>query len=191
MPQGGRSAAPSAPTTGRWRPTRSPAPGGHPAARRTPGAVGTRRPGPGRPRPGDGQCGGTGSCLGQGPGETPGIGNRERWGEYAQALIDGETVRAAARRGGVHQNTSFRWRHRCLALPAEVKPTHRHGIVAADKTYFLESHQGERHLSRPPRQRGGTATQRGLSDEQIPVRVVRDRSASTTAAVRPQATPRP
>ena len=57
--------------------------------------------------------------------------HRERWGEYAQALIDGETVRAAARRGGVHQNTSFRWRHRCLALPAEVKPTHRHGIVAA------------------------------------------------------------
>ena len=113
--------------------------------------------------------------------------HRERWGEYAQALIDGETVRAAARRGGVHQNTSCRWRHRFLALPAEVKPSRLHGIVEADETYFLESHQGERHLSRPPRKRGGSATKRGLSDEQIPVLVVRDRSASTTAAVLPKA----
>ena len=113
--------------------------------------------------------------------------HRERWGEYAQALIDGETVRAAARRCGVHKNTSFRWRHRFLALPAEVKPTHLHGIVEADETYFLESHKGERHLSRPPRKRGGTATKRGLTDEQIPVLVVRDRSASTTDAVLPKA----
>lgn len=34
--------------------------------------------------------------------------HRERWGEYALALIDGETVRAAARRCAVHKNTSFR-----------------------------------------------------------------------------------
>ncbi len=113
--------------------------------------------------------------------------HRERWGEYAQALIDGETVRAAPRRCGVHKNTAFRWRHRFLTLPAEVKPSHLRGIVEADETYFLESHQGERHLSRPSRQRGGAATKRGLSDEQIPVLVVRDRNASTTDAVLPKA----
>ena len=106
---------------------------------------------------------------------------------YAQALIDGETVRAAARHCGVHKNTSFRWRQRFLALPADVKPSCLHGIVEADETYFLESHKGERHLSRPPRKRGGSATKRGLSDEQIPVLVVRDRSASTTDAVLPKA----
>lgn len=113
--------------------------------------------------------------------------HRERWGEYAQALIDGQTVRAAACRCGVHKNTSFRWRHRFLALPAAVKPSHLHGIVEADETYFLESHKGERHLSRPPRKRGGVAAKRGLSDEQIPVLVVRDRNTTTTDAVLPKA----
>lgn len=109
--------------------------------------------------------------------------HRECWGEYAQALMDGDTVRGAARRCGIHKNTSFRWRHRFLALPAEVKPAHLQGIVEADETYFLDSHKGERHLSRPPRQRGGVASQPGLSSEQIPVLVVRDRSTATTDAV--------
>jgi transposase-like protein len=59
--------------------------------------------------------------------------HREGWGEYAQALIDGRSVRAAARRCGVHKNTAFRWRHRFLALPAGGKPSHLHGIVEADE----------------------------------------------------------
>jgi transposase-like protein len=113
--------------------------------------------------------------------------HRARWGEYAEALIAGETVRAAARRCGVHKNTAFRWRHRFLALPAQVKPSHLHGIIEADETYFLDSHKGERHLPRPPRQRGGVAAKRGLSEEQIPVLVARDRSATTTDAVLPKA----
>jgi transposase-like protein len=113
--------------------------------------------------------------------------HRECWDEYAQALIDGDTVRAAARRCGVHKNTAFRWRHRFLTLPASLKPSSLHGIVEADETYFLESHKGERHLPRPPRKRGGVAKKRGLSSEQIPVLVVRDRSTATTDAVLPKA----
>ena len=50
--------------------------------------------------------------------------HRECWSEYAQALIDGATVREAARRCGVHKDTAFRWRHRFLALPARSKPLH-------------------------------------------------------------------
>ena len=113
--------------------------------------------------------------------------HRECWDEYARALIDGETVRAAARRCGVHKDTAFRWRHRFLTLPAGLKPSSLHGIVEADETYFLESHKGERHLPRPPRKRGGVAKKRGLSSEQIPVLVVRDRSTATTDAVLPKA----
>lgn len=109
--------------------------------------------------------------------------HRECWGEYAQALLDGDTVRGAAHRCSIHKNTSLRWRHRFLTLPSEVKPSRLQGIVEADETYFLDSHKGERHLSRPPRQRGGHASQRGLSSEQIPVLVVRDRSTATTDAV--------
>ena len=109
--------------------------------------------------------------------------HRECWAEYAQALIDGDTVRGAALRCGVHKNTALRWRHRFLALPAQVKPSHLHGSVEADETYFRESHKGARRLPRPPRKRGGVARKRGLSSEQIPVLVGRDRSTTTTDAV--------
>lgn len=114
--------------------------------------------------------------------------HREPWTKYAQALIDGETVRKAARRCGVHMTTSFRWRHRFLALPAVAKPLHLRGIVEADETYFLESNKGKRHRPRPARQRGGMAAKRGLSAEQIPVLIVRDRSHTTTDAVLAKAT---
>lgn len=114
--------------------------------------------------------------------------HRERWSQYAQALIDGDTVRRAARRCGIHKTTSFRWRHRFLTLPAGSKPLHLHGIVEADETYFLDSYKGQRQLPRPARKRGGVATKRGLSAEQIPVSSVRDRSGTTTEAVLPNAT---
>ena len=109
--------------------------------------------------------------------------HRECWPVYAQALIEGTTVREAANRCGIHKNTSFRWRHRFLAMPAQAKPLHLHGIVEADETYFLDSHKGERDLPRPPRKRGGVAAKRGLSEEQIPVLIVRDRSKNTTDAI--------
>jgi hypothetical protein len=98
-------------------------------------------------------------------------------------MIAGETVRAAARRCGVHQNTSFRWRHRFLAKLSGAKPAHLQGIVEADETYFLASFTGRRHLPRPARQRGGKAAKRGLSDEQIPGLIARDRTTATTDAV--------
>ena len=59
--------------------------------------------------------------------------------------------------------------------------------MEATETYFLEAHKGARDPPRPPRQRGGTAHKRGLSDEQIRVLVVRDRSTATTDAVLPKA----
>jgi hypothetical protein len=102
-------------------------------------------------------------------------------------MIAGETVRAAAVYCGVHKNTAFRWRHRFLTKPAQAKPLHLHGIVEADETYFLESYKGSHHLSRPPRKRGGKAAKRGLSDEQIPVLIARDRTPATTDAVLPSA----
>jgi transposase-like protein len=113
--------------------------------------------------------------------------HRECWGPYAQALIEGLSVRKAAAHCGVNKDTAFRWRHRFLALPAKAEPSALEGIVEADETYFLESHKGERNLSRPPRKRGGTAAKRGLSHEQIPVLIARDRSQTTFDAVLPQA----
>jgi transposase-like protein len=71
--------------------------------------------------------------------------HRDCWpAEYAQSMIVGETVRSAARRCGVHKNTSFRWHHRFLTQLSGAQPSHLHGIVEADETYFLESFKGSR-----------------------------------------------
>jgi hypothetical protein len=104
---------------------------------------------------------------------------KERWLTSSEALLDGLTVRAAARRCGVHKNTSFRWRHRFLQLPATTKAKHLQGIAEADETYFPDSCKGQRHLERPPRQRGHAIHVRGTGPDQVPVLIVRDRSGAT------------
>jgi len=57
------------------------------------------------------------------------------------------------------------------------------GIVEGDETFILESFKGKRsEMPRKARKRGGKSARRGLSAEQIPVIVARDRSGATTDA---------
>jgi transposase-like protein len=112
---------------------------------------------------------------------------KERWAAQTEALITGESLVKAADRCDVAVTTAFRWRHRFLAAPALDKPSRLSGIVEADETFILESFKGRRSdLPRPARKRGGKAAKRGLSAEQIPVLVARDRSGLTTDAVLPK-----
>ena len=73
-------------------------------------------------------------------------------------------------------NLSFTWALRTHKLT---------GIVEADETCVPESRKGARNLERKARRRGGKASKRGLSDEQVPVLVVADRSGATVSAVLP------
>ncbi len=108
----------------------------------------------------------------------------QRWREQAQAMLDGVTIQQAAKRCGIDYSTAFRWRHRFLAALNFDKPQHLSGIVEADETFILESFKGRRGmLGRAPRKRGGKASKRGMSSEQIPVLVARDRSGATIDAV--------
>lgn len=107
--------------------------------------------------------------------------------ENAKCMIQGLTVRDTAERVGVHRNTAFRWRHRFLTQIEILQPEMLGGIVEADETYFLQSFKGQRgknktkaNLGRNPKTRGTPAEKRGLSDEQIPVLVVRDRGTGET-----------
>lgn len=104
---------------------------------------------------------------------------RARWEDYSQALIEGVSVRQAARRCGIDKNTAFLWRHRFLQQAATHRAKHEGGIVEADETFFLESFKGQRMLPRPARRRGGVGRTRGTGADQIPVVVVRDRSGQT------------
>ncbi len=106
--------------------------------------------------------------------------HKAQWSKFTQDLIDGVSVHDAANHCGVADSTSFRWRHRFLRVPSLLKAEHLEGIIEADETFFLESHKGERDLKHKPRKRGGKASQRGLSKEQIPVLIVRDRDGHTT-----------
>ena len=100
------------------------------------------------------------------------------------AQEEGLSVRRAAAEMCMHPTTAFRWRHRFLQLPATVHASAMSGIAEVDETYTLRSYKGQprrlraEHL-RAARRRGGKAAKRGLSDEQVPILVLRDRSGQT------------
>jgi transposase-like protein len=99
----------------------------------------------------------------------------------ASVLEAGLSVRRAAVEMGVHRTTAFRWRHRILTQASSTRAGALNGVAEADETYMLRSYKGQpcrlrAEQSRAPRRRGGRAAKRGLSDEQVPVLVLRDRA---------------
>lgn len=101
---------------------------------------------------------------------------------YAKCLMDGLSVREAAEEIGVHKNTAFRWRHKFMSKLLEPETVNLSGIIEVDETFFLQSFKGMKRgqMPRKARKRGGVAKKRGLSKEQIPVLVARDRSSKAT-----------
>ena len=104
---------------------------------------------------------------------------REKWLPFLQCMLGSLTVRDAAAAAGIHRHTSFRWRHRFLAMAKDDRPRPLDGMVEVDETYMLESQKGARHLTRPARRRGGTAKRRGISGEHDCIVVARDRAGRT------------
>ncbi|MDY0965479.1 IS1595 family transposase, partial [Massilia sp. CFBP9026] len=109
--------------------------------------------------------------------------HKGKWLEYLETVLDSRTVRSAAKRVGVHHNTTFRWRHRFLDRVKDDRPERLIGIVEADETFLLESQKGSRKLDRPPRKRGGRAALRGISHHLDCILVARDRSGQTIDAI--------
>lgn len=104
---------------------------------------------------------------------------KEDWFAFLNTLIESKSVRKAAAIVGVNRNTTFHWRHCFLRFISEDKADNLAGITEADETFFLYSEKGTKQLERPPRKRGGKASKRGLSSEQVCVLVARDRHGST------------
>lgn len=105
--------------------------------------------------------------------------HKDKWERQAEVLRQGLSVHQAADVLAVAPSTAFRWRHRFLQLPQDLKAQALQGVVEADETYFLRSYKGQRASGRKARRRGGSAAKRGLSEEQEPVLVARDRSGAT------------
>ncbi|MCP4180144.1 MAG: IS1595 family transposase [bacterium] len=104
---------------------------------------------------------------------------KEQWIKYSECLKEGVSIRKSAVKCEIHRNTAFNWRHRFLLNINQVKAENLNGIVEADETYFLKSEKGSKKLTRKARKRGGKASQRGLSKEQVCVFVSRDRNGNT------------
>src|SRR3954451_2155836 len=108
-----------------------------------------------------------------------------------EGLAAGMTLVRAAAHCGVHMTTSFRWRHRFLRAPEAAREALA-GVVEADETFFRRSHKGSRRwhraeepLERRPHRRGERASKRGLSAEQVPALIARDRAGHTADAALP------
>ena len=112
---------------------------------------------------------------------------KDKWPDQQEVLRQGLSVSKAAGTLGVSPSTAFRWRHRFLQQAQPVKASDLVGVVEADETYFLRSSKGQKVVGRKSRKRGGKASKRGLSDEQLPVLVVRDRSGATADFILPAA----
>ena len=106
---------------------------------------------------------------------------KELWEEYSQALAESLSLTRAAERCGIDRTTAFRWRHRFLPQSGE-QTAKCSGITEIDETYFRESFKGTKVVHRKARKRGKLSV-RGLSVEQIPVVVARDRNGHTCDAV--------
>jgi transposase-like protein len=105
---------------------------------------------------------------------------KERWLLYSEALIEGFSVRKAARQCQISKDASFRWRHRFLELPKHSKPKQLTGIVEADETFFAKSFKGQRKLPRLAHKRGHATHEVGTGSEKVPVLVIRNRQGVTT-----------
>ena len=106
---------------------------------------------------------------------------RDAWLSYARALVDGDSLRKAAKRANICLDSSFRWRHRMLASSAARRPKKLTGIVEADETFILKSAKGSKKLvGRRARKRGGRAKKPGLSTKEHDcILIVRDRHGAT------------
>jgi transposase-like protein len=61
---------------------------------------------------------------------------KEKWLSYSESMIDGHSIRKAAKICEVDKTTSFRWRHRFLHTLKDKKDNNLNGIIEADETFF-------------------------------------------------------
>ncbi|WP_047155301.1 IS1595 family transposase [Aneurinibacillus tyrosinisolvens] len=101
----------------------------------------------------------------------------QKWLDYFQMMVKGYTLPKISKKLKIHISTAFYWRHKILNALRTIGFDSLKGIVESDETFFLESYKGKKNIThRKARKRGGKATKRGISNEQICVVVAQDRN---------------
>lgn len=109
------------------------------------------------------------------------IHKKDKWQQYIECLNEGLSIKKAAEKVGISQQTSFTWRHKILSSLKEAEPTRLEGIIEADDTFFRYSEKGSRKLERKPRKRG--SANMTLKENKVPVVVATDRKGNTVLNV--------
>lgn len=107
----------------------------------------------------------------------------EKWDRFVGYCVEGLSLRKIASKLEINVATAFSWRHKLMrAYASNQRLT---GIAEADETFFLHSDKGNRFISkvRKPRKRGGTAKTAGISTDQVPVVVGKDRDGNLIVGV--------
>ncbi|MGD0662617.1 MAG: IS1595 family transposase [Syntrophorhabdales bacterium] len=100
----------------------------------------------------------------------------EKWVLFAECMLKNMCLKETAKELGITKTTAFYWRHKILKALQKLDTGPFEGITEADETFFLFSEKGKKNITgRTPRHRGGVASRRGLSHEQVCVIVAYDR----------------
>jgi transposase-like protein len=129
-------------------------------------------------------CGQTFNDLTQTP--LAGIHSAEKMIQFASRMArGGSSLRKSAEEFEISLPTAFNWRHRIIQGYSVAPMRKLKGIAEADETFFLFSEKGNKSVSkqRKPRKRGGKASKRGISDEQVPLIVGCDREGELVLGV--------
>jgi len=109
------------------------------------------------------------------------------WNRYIECMLDGFSIRKAAKECNISIQTSFVWRHKILDAITKKRDrdSKLKGVIEADETFFRVSYKGSRHLpaGRLPHKRGMKASQRGLSRQQVCVPCAVDREKTVISKV--------
>lgn len=106
---------------------------------------------------------------------------REKHLRHAELMLESLSIRRSSKTLGIAISTAFRWRHRFLENLEPIQPKRLTGIVEADETFFRRSYKGQcTGIPRKSYHRGMSASKRGLSNEQVPVLIARERTSKAT-----------
>ena len=95
------------------------------------------------------------------------------WRQVIRDTVEGVSLDKTADSLDLHHATVFNMRHKilvCLENDIMASPVALEGVCELDETYVLESEKGRKfpkNYHRKPRKRGGKASKRGLSNEQV------------------------
>lgn len=104
-----------------------------------------------------------------------GIHKKELVSDYLKLMEQELSLDKIKNKLSINKKTAFDWRHKILSGLENTDQGSFKGITESDDTFFLQSSKGSKLHERKPRKRGGAATKRGISNEQVAVIVTADR----------------